>query len=94
MKLIKTLTLLAAVLALPACTALTPSTKAPIHLPPLDSKLTTGEGPKKLPQRSLKQAEVEKLWLQDRAELRQCRVQQAGVVSFYNNLRESLKFPQ
>jgi len=80
--------------ALTACSASTPSAKAPIVLPALPIEVGACESgvviPTPKPGTKLSQLEVERLWMKDRRSLRSCRLMHGATLQFYENLRANL----
>ncbi|MGV1754813.1 hypothetical protein [Agrobacterium sp. CG674] len=103
-KLLPILMLLLAVSLLGACSASTPSARAPINLPRLPSELTCKPEDKscvpvcpyavQIPVRKLNQLETETYWLQDRKTLRVCRNNYQAVLDHYEDLRTNLSSPE
>lgn len=75
---------------LAACAASTPSVRAPINLPALPAKLTHCERPLLLADTPLTQAQVEQLWVRDRAALVKCGLTLDALVDFYQDLDQRL----
>jgi hypothetical protein len=85
-KLIKTLTLISLLLALPACSASTKFVSPPPtpHLAAPDSALTKDcDDPVDIGDAALPQAKLEKFWMRDRQSLVECGRGKAALRDFY-----------
>ncbi|AGB71042.1 hypothetical protein [Rhizobium tropici] len=86
MKLIKTLTLVSLLLALPACAASTRYVSPPPapQLAKPDSALTKDcDAPVNIGDKALTQEQTENLWIPDRKALLECRRRHAALRDFY-----------
>lgn len=85
MKRLKTLTLIAALSALAACSGSIGSVEPPILADPPEDLTRSCERPVLLPDRDLTQREVEMFWINDRENLIRCGLRLQELIEFYNN---------
>ncbi len=86
--------LLTAVSVLAACSASTPSARAPITLPEIPVELQTCDEGVLLPEKHLSQLETETYWLKDRKTLKNCRNTHRATIDFYEDLKTRLSTPE
>lgn len=86
----KTLTLVVLLSALTGCVDSIRVDNRPVLGPPPDELVQDCADPTQLPDRSLRQFEVEDFWLRDREALVQCGLEKESLITFYQRRDSAL----